>query len=227
MIEMTDADLFARLRNFEDAFVERKTVADLNDSLKVVVSFANSAPFGMPCILYIGVRDNGAFEDKVHDFDGVQKTLNKKLQAIYPRVPYFPKIIWDGEKQALAVIVYGSELRPHFAGLSYVRVGSESVEASQAQFDNLVAQRNSKVYRLSQHIGQPVGVQIRWIMGNNTFTTTTMGAGTLLLDCNESWITIGGPGVSTSCFPLGAIELSGEGGESKRLLILATRYHPN
>ena len=69
MIDMSDADLLARLCNFEDQFVERKTVADLNDALKTVVAFANSAPLGMPCVLYIGVRDDGQFEDRQHDYD--------------------------------------------------------------------------------------------------------------------------------------------------------------
>ena len=40
-----------------------------------------------------------------------------------PRVPHVPKIISENGQHALAVIVPGSELRPHFAGLSYVRRG--------------------------------------------------------------------------------------------------------
>lgn len=97
MIEMSDADLLARLANFEDHFVERKTVADLNDSLKTVVAFANSAPNGAPCVLYIGVKNDGQFEAKAHDFDLVQKSLNRMLQKTCPRVPYFPKLITNGK----------------------------------------------------------------------------------------------------------------------------------
>jgi hypothetical protein len=48
-IEMSDADLIARLRNFEDQFVERKTISDLNDALKTVVAF---------CILVFGTMDS-------------------------------------------------------------------------------------------------------------------------------------------------------------------------
>jgi hypothetical protein len=46
MIEMSEANLPARLRNFEDQFVERKTVGDSRDWTKTVVGFANSAPKG-------------------------------------------------------------------------------------------------------------------------------------------------------------------------------------
>jgi hypothetical protein len=54
----------------------------------------------------------------------------------------------EKERHALAVIIPGSESRPHFAGLSYVRSGSESVEASEQQFMEFIAQRNSKAARI-------------------------------------------------------------------------------
>jgi hypothetical protein len=68
----------------------------------------------------------------------------------------------------LAVIIPGSELRPNFAGLSYVRRGSQSDPASEEQFAELIAQRNSKTARIlawkdkvisvMQHAKQPTGV---------------------------------------------------------------------
>ena len=106
---MSDVDLLARLRNFEDQFVERKVVSDSKDWTNTVVAFANSAPIGLPCILYIGVKDDGQFESRQNDFDSVQKTLNRMLQNIHPRAAYFPKMITDGSNQALAVIVPGSD----------------------------------------------------------------------------------------------------------------------
>ena len=121
--EMSDQDLLARMKDFENHFVERKTCGDSKDWLKTVVAFANSAPVGYPCILYIGVRDRGEIEDRQTDFDSLQKTLNRIMQNAYPRVAYLPKIITDGGKKALAVIVPGSSSRPHFAGPSYVRKG--------------------------------------------------------------------------------------------------------
>jgi predicted HTH transcriptional regulator len=50
------------MRNFEDHFVERKTAKDEKDRLKTVVAFANSAPFGYPSILFIGVKNSGEIE---------------------------------------------------------------------------------------------------------------------------------------------------------------------
>lgn len=71
-------------------------------------------------------------------------------------LPYVPKIITESGRQALAIIIPGSESRPHFAGLSYIRNGSESIEASEEQFSRLIAQRNSKVTRILEWIGKPI-----------------------------------------------------------------------
>ena len=141
---LNDAELLARLKNFEDHFVERKTSGDQKDWLKTAVAFANSAPTGFPCVLYIGAKDNGEIEMPQKDLDSLQKTFNQMMKKAYPPVPYLTKIVSDGERQALAVIVFGSDLRPHFSGPAYVRKGSESFEASEPLYEELIAQRNSK-----------------------------------------------------------------------------------
>jgi hypothetical protein len=99
---------------------------------------------GLPAVLYIGVRNNGEIETQQANLDGIQKKFNAQMQRVYPRIAYVPKIVAENGKQALAVIIPGSELRPHFAGLSYVRKGSESVEASEEQFSQLIASRTGK-----------------------------------------------------------------------------------
>ena len=224
MIEMSDADLLARLSNFEDQFVERKTVADLNDALKTVVAFANSAPIGMPCILYIGVKDDGQFEDKQQNFDSVQKTLNRLLQKIYPPAAYFPKLITNGINTALAVIVPGSELRPHFSGPSYIRRGSETFEASQAQFDGLVAMRSGKVYRLLHHVGEQVSVTNMSLLGNGTFTRSHWNTAPTILDCNEFWVTLQSPGQPIpQSFNLSDVELNFDHSRNRLELAITRR----
>lgn len=223
MIEMSDADLLSRLVNFEDHFVERKTVADLNDSLKTVVAFANSAPIGVPCILYIGVRDDGQFETKAHDFDSVQKTLNRMFQKTYPRVPYFPKIITNGRSTALAVIVYGSEQRPHFSGPSYIRRGSETFEASVDQFARLIAMRDTKVYFLTQHIGELVTVVNISVLGNGTIMRGSWGTVPKIVDCNQFWLTLQSPGAQPQCFILRDVDITYSHAHKRVELEITTR----
>src|SRR5713101_2674622 len=147
VVELNESELLARLRNFEDHLVERKTIKDERDWKKTAVAFANSVPVGLPAVLFIGVRDNGEIETPQPNLDEIQKKFNARMQRVYPRIAYVPKIISENGKQALAVIIPGSELRPHFAGLAYVRRGSESIEASEEQFAELIAQRDSKAAR--------------------------------------------------------------------------------
>ena len=79
--------LLARLRDEEDHFVERKTVSDINDCVNTVVAFANSAPVGWRCVLYVGVREDGRFEEKQVDYDSIQKSVNNKLRVFIRESP--------------------------------------------------------------------------------------------------------------------------------------------
>jgi predicted HTH transcriptional regulator len=149
MIELSDQELLLRLRDFEDNFVERKTSGDSKDWLKTIVAFANSTPVGYPAVLFIGVKDDGTPEEKTVDLDSLQRTFNEKVRDTYPPIYRLTKILDVGGKQVLAVIVPGSQQRPHFAGHSFIRKGSETVGASDEQFANLIATRNSKAYEIS------------------------------------------------------------------------------
>ena len=85
LVDLTEADLLARMRNFEDHFVERKVVKDDKDWKKTAVAFANSAPVGLPAILYIGVRDDGTIEVPQKNLDEAQKKFNAMMQKVFPQ----------------------------------------------------------------------------------------------------------------------------------------------
>jgi predicted HTH transcriptional regulator len=165
MIELKDEDLLLRLRNYEDHFVERKTSGDHKDWLKTVVGFANSAPIGYPAVLYIGVKESGEVESGVN-LETLQKTLGKKLASAYPRIYYMTRVLAEHGIQFLAVVVPGSENRPHFAGPSYVRVGPETVKASDAEFQRLIDTRSSPVWQLNQWAGKQITLEIVTTYGN-------------------------------------------------------------
>lgn len=201
---LSDADLLARLKNFEDHFVERKTSGDKKDWLKTVVAFANSAPTGFPCVLYLGVKDDGEIETPQVNLDSLQKTFNKEMQKAYPPVPYLPKIVNDGERQALAVIVLGSESRPHFSGPAYVRKASETWEASEQQFEELVAQRNSKTARILQSKGEQVTVFV-----SSEESEIAWPKNSILVDCDQFYVTIQAlPHEPPHSFPLSRVEIN-------------------
>jgi predicted HTH transcriptional regulator len=221
VINLSDADLLARLKNFEDQFVERKTVSDGRDWLKTVVGFANSTPIDYPAVLYIGVRDDGTFESKECDFDGIQKKFNREMQNIYPRAAYFPKIITEGGNQALAVIVPGSPLRPHFAGPSFVRRGSQTFEASEVEFERLIATRSSKVYQISKYITRSVSYVN--ISVNHGQEMPSAPVDRVVVDCNEFWVTLSGQGVDKRSYILSDVELSFDHRQNRLQLEIKSR----
>lgn len=196
MIELSDADILARLTNFEDAFVERKSTGDTKDLLKTAVAFANSTPIGYPAILFYGVTDKGVPEGKETNLASLQKTISDRLAEAYPTVYYFTKVLQQGGKQFLAVIIPGSEDRPHFAGKSYIRDGSQTLPASEQQFDRLIAERNSKAREILKWCGKEITVtwprippserEIPYIAGGERSIRT-------VIDCNQFFVTVEGP----------------------------------
>jgi hypothetical protein len=187
MIELSDEELASRLRNFEDPYVERKTAKDIKDCLKTAVGFANTLPNGVPGVLFIPARDDGSIQPDV-DLDQLQKDISRRLNDAYPPVPYFQRIFVINSQQVLAVMIWGSPERPHFAGPSYVRDGSQTIKASAAQFANLVARRSSKVEELSKWVGKTVTIQ--YLSGDRVGPRFENMLAAVLLECNQWYATV-------------------------------------
>lgn len=187
---LKDEELSLRLCNTEDAFVERKLFSDSSDWLKTAVAFANSAPIGYPAVLFIGVKNDGTPEAKDENIESIMKSFGQKVSKAYPEIYYLPRTLTVDGKEVLAIIIPGSEARPHFSGPSYVRVGSESRKASEKQFQRLLASRNSKASEILRwrnklvtvdnmnlerwvHVSGPVGSSERlWVLDCNQFYVT-------------------------------------------------------
>jgi len=204
VVDLNESDLLLRMRNFEDHMVERKTIKDDKDWKRTAVAFANSAPIGYPAVLYIGVRDNGEIETPQKDLEEVAKKFNSQMQKVYPRIAYVPKVISSDGRQALAVIIPGSESRPHFAGPAYVRRGPESVDASEEKFAELIAQRSSKAAVILQSKGEKVTVFTRSGDSESAWSTDTT-----VTDCNQFYVSLRRclhePPIS---FPLSRVEIN-------------------
>jgi hypothetical protein len=185
-LTLGDDDLGRLRASAEDHFIERKSFGDWRkDALKTIVAFANSMPIGQPGFLFIGVQNNGQVEytpakDALQVLDSIQKKLAELMKQVYPSIYYTPKGMGDGDYQYLAVIVYGSESRPHFTGRSYVREGSQTKQASEEQFARLIAERNSKVYKIRSWIGKDISILI--VSGRAHLTAR-------IIDCNQHFVT--------------------------------------
>jgi hypothetical protein len=122
-----------------------------------------------------------------------------------------PKIVRENGRQALAFIIPGSELRPHFAGLSYVRKGSETREASEEQFNSLIAQRNSKTSRILSWKDKKITVVNRLSVGRIAGPGGTEGQwpdNTAVVNCDQFYVTLQIGADPEFSFPLNRVEIN-------------------
>ena len=82
--------------------------------------------------------------------DSLQKTIREIAgKDCYPSIVRYQTRVFESEgKTLLAVVVEASNERPHFSGPAFVRVGSESVMASQRVYEELIASRNTKAGKI-------------------------------------------------------------------------------
>lgn len=153
---LTRAELLERLAQHEDSFVERKPEgADFKPTL---VAFANSVPPGRDAILYVGIRDDGKVLG-LANADTLQKKIQKFCQVTcYPPIAFTSELLTVEEKPILAVVIPPSPERPHFAGSSYTRLGTENVRVSPQLFAELITSRSGKAAELLRYRQSPVTV---------------------------------------------------------------------
>jgi Putative DNA-binding domain len=189
-VNVGERELLARMKNFEDHFVERKTSSDGKDWLKTIVAFANSTPIDSYSVLFIGVRDSGEIEPAGADLDKLQRRLNQQIGGIQPPIQCIQQIVSENGRQALAVIVPYSPRRPHFSGPAFIRRGSESVPATSDELTQMGQSRDPKVARILAHKGEHICVMNSLATPHGPYETYWTGT-PYIHDCNESYVTIG------------------------------------
>jgi hypothetical protein len=214
---VTEEDLLRKVSDTENNFIERKTISNTRDWLETAVAFANSCPVGQPGILYVNVDDNGAIIPQLaeYDFEKLQKSISKKIGESWPTIYFVTHILNKNGHEFIAVVVYGSQNRPHFAGRAFVRVGPENRDASEKQYDSLVAQRNRKFRALEKLVGKEVFL----------FDKSGRGGSGLgeCIEANEFYLTIRAAqsgGQQTRCIPVEWITISFEPRNNRPQLIL-------
>jgi hypothetical protein len=195
------------LHSTEHTFVERKTTGDQKDWVKTVVAFANTLEPTQEAVLFIGVKDGGEIEDKPSNLDKLQMTLSEKTTSIYPPVYYTTKIIKNGDRECLAVIVPGSSTKPHFAGPLFLRDLSQTVVASSEKYESLLAARTSKAHELQKWVGCEITIiEFQRSPGISYQVNETSKVGRVLA-CNQFYLTVLLNNHNWSC-PLASLEIS-------------------
>jgi hypothetical protein len=206
---LTEEALILRLRSTEHDFVERKSRSDKGAWLQTAIAFANSAPIGWPAILFVGVDDDGNPQQNTDRLEDLEKSVSGILDQAYPAIyrHIVPLHLSDGA--CLAVVIPGSEVRPHFAGKSYVRDGPQTKEASERQYELLIAERQSKVREILRWKNRPVWVDERQRMPDGNFAPSLTAS--TLVDCNQFYVTTKPDRpfhARQSTFPLRRVDLS-------------------
>jgi hypothetical protein len=109
----------------------------------------------------------------------------------------------------LAVIIPGSDHKPHFTGHSYIREGSQTKKSSEDQFAALIAERSGKVREILKWKGKQI--TLRSWEERASFVGLGLSKGGsaefTLEDCNQYFVTIG-KGSAQDGLSLASIELS-------------------
>lgn len=146
--------LRSRLNSTETQWIERKAKGDDKVIRKALVAFANSVRDGEWAVLFLGALDN-LDHPGVSNPDEIQmRVVDLAQNHCYPPIAQRPVVftttVRGAEVTIVAIEIPASAHRPHFAGPAFVRMGSSSVPAAAAQFEELIASRNDKVRKLQQ-----------------------------------------------------------------------------
>ena len=114
-------ELLERLKDEEDALVERKPVADKDNIRAAACAFANTVKELNTGVLFLGVDAAGIPNGKLTNPDETQRQIrNKYLPRCYPPIEGFQTYAFAvGGKHVVAVVVHESRNRPHFTGPAY------------------------------------------------------------------------------------------------------------
>lgn len=148
---MSIDDLKERVPDYEDGLTERKSSGAPNDIIRTVVAFANSVPENRTGVLFVGVNDKGEIIG-VENPDKLQKNIRNICEnQCYPPIWADILVLNFGEKAVIAVEVPYSSRKPYFGGQAYIRRGSETINASEDMFNELILHHLDKCRYLLKH----------------------------------------------------------------------------
>jgi hypothetical protein len=195
-----DEEVRRRLRDVEDHFTERKESPQEHTMREAITALANTAIPEKPGIIYVGVKNDGTIIGG-DNMDSWQQKISSWAVSCFPPVNVVPVALTVDGKNILAVVVPGSSARPHFAKAAYIRKGARNEMANQAEVDEWIAYRNSKVKMILDWKDRVVG-----LTGPNN--RRLWQGQHKVINCNQFFVTLQSEGSTTKwTHPLAAIEL--------------------
>jgi len=146
------SELLEKLENREDSLIERKP-PNCNDRelRKELAAFANAVTDPAYGIIFIGVSDDGKVIG-IENTDERQKRIRRVAENdCYPPIAISTYVLEVDGKYVIAIVVPESNSKPHFTGPAYMRIGSECVNATETEYENLINSRSDKCSEILKH----------------------------------------------------------------------------
>jgi hypothetical protein len=165
---LSDAYLAARLTRPEDDLCERKSNTDYRGWIEIEW-LLRILLLGSVAVLFIGLGDDGTIADNASIPSLMKSYSDGKAERCYPPIDTIQReFIYNG-KSCLAVVIPGSEARPHFAGPAFIRDGTQTKKANEEQFAMLISEpikqspRDSSVDRQDHNFSDHTSRYVRYV----------------------------------------------------------------
>jgi hypothetical protein len=206
---------------WEDGLTERKTENDLKDLRKTLVAFANTVRPEHTARILIGECDDGTVQG-VKNPDNIQRKVRAECEEVYPPIIWRQRVYEKDGKSCVEVEIEYSGETPHFGSPAWVRIGSESVVATEETFQKLISMRSSKARQLELWRGKEI--TISYPVSSDAFgfgpSVERQAASAFIVEVSSFWVTFRLAEVFS--LPLEAVSMSWDH-RNKRLWVMLDR----
>ncbi len=186
-----------------------------------MVTFANTVRPGHIARVFIGERDDGTVQG-VTNADHIQRRVRAECEEVYPPIVWRQRVYEKDGKSCVEVEVEYSGETPHFGSPAWVRIGSESVKATEAIFQKLISMRSAKARQLESW--REKEITVTFPVSSNAYAldpgTETQAASAFIVEVNAFWVTF--RFAEPASVPLEAVSLSWDH-RNKRMWVMLDR----
>jgi len=178
----------------ESETLERKQSLDTEGLCKSMIAFANDM-YGRGCgwVIVGQAPDKSIAGLRVGDDEAQRIISDIARNRCTPAIPVSVECLQKEGKRLAIIEVRASPARPHFSGKAWVRMGSTTRQATDAEIILLRAvQENRKIALLKRWLDEGKTTVVLWQMAapGYDFARSPGAQQVKLLDVNENWIVL-------------------------------------
>jgi len=201
---MKPEQIEALLAAEESETLERKQSLDKDGLIKSMIAFANDM-YGRGCgWVIVGQAPNKSLVGLQVGDDEAQRMISDLARnACTPAIPVSVECYQKEGKRLAVIEVRASPARPHFTGKAWVRMGSTTRQATDAEILLLRAvEENRKIAVLKRWLDEGKTTVVLWQMAapGHDYARSPGVQQVQLLEVNENWVVLGVSGIKRA-FP--------------------------